>query len=285
MSTARTWLITRNNPEIPAQDYLKDLYEKTGAIFVAGQLERGEEGTPHIQAYMNFKQAVRITKITKYDKKIHAEKVKIDNGAHKYCMKEETRVEGPWEYGTKPVQRNNKEDWEEVRKMAKEGRLEDIPADIYIKHYGNLTRIMKDNMKVQDSDHLRGIWIHGAPGTGKSRWAREQGLPFYPKLCNKWWDGYQGQELVIMDDIGRDHKCLGQQLKIWTDRYGCILETKGGAITDKYKWFIVTSQYTIEDIWTDDSETVAALLRRFQVYDIKAINSLGLKLSGINGEK
>lgn len=37
-----------------------------------------------------------------------------------------------------------------------------------------------------------------------------------------------------MDDIGKDHKCLGQQLKIWSDRYGCILETKGGAVIDNY---------------------------------------------------
>jgi len=30
-------------------------------------------------------------------------------------MKEETRIDGPWEFGVKPVQRNNKTDWEEVK--------------------------------------------------------------------------------------------------------------------------------------------------------------------------
>lgn len=279
----RTWLITKNNPDTDSRDWLCALYEKSGAVYVCGQLEKGANGTPHIQAYVNFKTPQRLAKLQKYDKKIHAVPVKVDNGAHDYCMKEETRVEGPWEFGKKPINRNNKEDWDQVRKMAKEGRLDEIPADIYIKHYGNLTKIMKDHMEIKDNDHLRGIWIHGAPGTGKSRWGREQGLPFYPKLCNKWWDGYQGQELVIMDDIGRDHKCLGQQLKIWTDRYGCILETKGGAITDKYNWFIVTSQYTINDIWEEDQETVAALLRRFQVYKIEDIKKLGLILG--NREK
>lgn len=54
-----------------------------------------------------------------------------------------------------------------------------------------------------------------------------------------------------MDDIGPDHKVLGQQLKIWSDRYACVLETKGGALADKYTDFIVTSQYHIDEIWED----------------------------------
>lgn len=67
-----------------------------------------------------------------------------------------------------------------------------------------------------------------------------------------------------MDDIGLDHKVLGQQLKIWSDRYGCVLETKGGAIADGYSDFVVTSQYSIEEIW-EDEPTRDALKRRFKV--------------------
>lgn len=44
-----------------------------------------------------------------------------------------------------------------------------------------------------------------------------------------------------MDDIDVSHECLAQQLKLWSDRYGVILETKGGAVTDEYKNFVVTS--------------------------------------------
>lgn len=67
-----------------------------------------------------------------------------------------------------------------------------------------------------------------------------------------------------MDDIGKEHHVLGQQLKIWADRYGCILETKGGAVASSYDWFVVTSQYSIEEIWEDEA-TREALNRRFQV--------------------
>lgn len=73
----------------------------------------------------------------KHCSRAHFEPVKVDNGVSAYAMKEETRVpgEGPWEFGIKPVKRNSKEDWEEVRKNAMEGKLDKIPADIFVKHY------------------------------------------------------------------------------------------------------------------------------------------------------
>lgn len=83
----------------------------------------------------------RASLLKKMDKRLHIEIVKVNNGADAYCMKEETRVEGPWEFGIKPVQRNSKADWEEVYAKAKEGKLSDIPADIRVKHYANLKRI------------------------------------------------------------------------------------------------------------------------------------------------
>ena len=71
--------------------------------------------------------------------------VKKDNGVAAYTMKEETRLEGPWEFGVKPVKRNNKDDWEEVKANAMAGNLDKIPADIFVKHYGNLRQIAKDH--------------------------------------------------------------------------------------------------------------------------------------------
>lgn len=129
------------------------------------------------------------------------EPVKRNNGADDYCMKEDTRVEGPWEFGEKPVRRNVKTDWDQVWKDAVEGNMDNIPADIKVKHYVNLQRIQKDHIKVTDSKDMRGVWIWGKAGVGKSRKAREDYPEFYPKLCNKWFDGYKGEKVVIMDDL------------------------------------------------------------------------------------
>lgn len=281
MATCRNYLMTLNNPKENVQDYLQLIHEKSKAVYTCGQLEQGESGTPHIQFFMNFKTPVRASHIKKLDNRLHIEQVQNNNGADNYCMKEEGRLEGPYEFGTKPVRRQSKVDWAEIKKNAQEGNLDKIPEDIYVKYYSSLTKIKKDHMLPTDSDHLRGIWIYGPAGSGKSRWVRDeckrQCLSLYPKLVNKWWDGYQGQEIVVMDDIDPKHEFLSQQLKLWTDRYGVILENKGGACVDNYKWFIITSQYRINDIWKDD-ETRDALKRRIKEYGIEEVTGLKLTL-------
>lgn len=281
--TCRNFLCTLNLDTGDGwSDYLEELKKLCGAEYVVGQLERGEkEGHLHIQFYMNFKNPVRVSAITKHNKRIHVEKVRVNNGADKYCMKKETRVEGPVEFGIKPVEHNKKTDWEQVWSKAKEGKLEEIPASIRVIHYNKLKSIAKDHMEFSDADHLRGIWIYGKAGSGKSRWVREHCSPLYPKLCNKWWDGYQGEPYVVMDDVMPEHKILSQQLKIWSDRYDCILETKGGAAHAQYQWFIVTSQYSIDEVFSDDRDR-EALHRRFQEYPITAIDGLKLELKNVS---
>lgn len=117
--------------------------------------------------------------------------MKINNGAHTYCMKEETRLDGPWEYGEKPVQRNNKTDWEEVKKNAQTGDLDKIPSDIYVQNYFALRAIAKDHQKFTNrTEARRCIWYHGIAGAGKTRKANTEHPDSYMKLSNKWWDGY-----------------------------------------------------------------------------------------------
>lgn len=261
--TAQNFIMTLNNPTIGTEEHLLYMHNNCKAVYTVGQLERGEEGTIHIQYYMSFKNSIRPSAIKKYCKRSHIQVVKFNNGADRYCMKEDTRIEGPFEFGLKPVRRNVKTDWDEVWTKAATGNLLAIPAEIRIRSYSNLKRIEKDHIVIKDHTDLRGIWIYGPSGSGKSRMAREQYPDAYPKLCNKWWDGYQGQKNVIMDDIGLEHKCLAQQLKIWADRYGCILENKGGAMASNYEKFVITSQYTIDDIF-EDEKTREALHRRFK---------------------
>lgn len=264
-SKSRNFLMTLNNPVEECEDYLKALHGKLGAAYTCGQLEKGANGTPHIQFFMNWKEPIRLSKIKKADNKLHIEVVKINNGAHTYCMKEETRLDGPWEFGTKPVQRNSKQDWEEVKQHALTNQLEKIPADIYVRHYRNLTQIAKDHMVTpQRTFERKCYWLWGETGLGKSKAAFSWSESIYPKMQNKWWDGYSGQKTVVLDEFDKEHRCLFSHLKKWADPWQpFIAEAKNTAMPPDYDIFIVTSNYSLEDLFRDEPDKLNPLLRRF----------------------
>lgn len=114
----------------------------------------------------------------------------------------------------------------------------------------------------------RGIWISGRPGTGKSTWAHKFGEAvggYYEKAQNKWWDGYTGEKVVIMDDV--DNDALLHYMKIWADTFPCKGEVKGSTVWLYHDWFIVTSNFTIEEICEmkqDGYKYVDAVKRRFK---------------------
>ncbi len=82
---------------------------------------------------MNFPNSVRSSVFKKHDPRIHYEKVsRTPDKAETYCLKEETRIDGPWEFGIKPVRLNSKHDWEQVLADAKVGKLDSIPPSIIV---------------------------------------------------------------------------------------------------------------------------------------------------------
>lgn len=59
-------------------------------------------------------------------------------------MKEDTRLEGPYEFGNKPVKRNSKTDWNEQLQLAKTGQFDKIDANIMLRHFNNIKAIHKE---------------------------------------------------------------------------------------------------------------------------------------------
>nr|WAE42261.1 MAG: replication associated protein [Cressdnaviricota sp.] len=258
MSKAKRWCYTLNNPTAPLN--LDATYHIYGD-------EVGESGTHHYQGFVIFKTQKRLTALKKLSPNAHWETTRGTNiQASEYCKKDGKFVET----GELPKEKHilggeaTKRKYEEAFAQAKLGNLDEISADLRVKHYRTFKEIQKDYMlHLPPLDDTCGTWYYGHSGVGKSRRARDEHPSAYLKQSNKWWDGYQQEDAVIIDDFDKSHACLGHYLKIWADHYEFMGETKGGQIKLRPKHIIVTSQYQIEDVW-DDVETVDALNRRFR---------------------
>ena len=198
-----------------------------------------------------------------------------------YITKEDKNPEC-WNYDVEAVLK--KENPKLTAKMAAGMTAEELTERVHPRELqrtiagAQLARML--TRKLEDLDGPCGIWIKGAAGVGKSFGVRKvfKGK-LYLKDHNKWWDGYDGEETVLIDDVHMDSRFLVHFLKIWADAYPYNAETKGGMMRIRPKWIIVTSNYDLEDLGRTEGrqgeikymepEDLAALRRRFREIEVK----------------
>ena len=268
MSKFRSFCFTHNNYDgTEVEDGISCKY------IVYGK-EIGESGTPHLQGFIQFECQRSLSAVVKSLPGCHVTVARNVEASIVYCKKEAAFTER----GVMPVFKKHelggdatKRKWEDVWDLAKNNQIEEIDPETRIKHYKTLRCIQKDfGVRADDmeapSDWKGILWIYGEPGTGKSRFVRENWSreDIYDKTLNKWFDGYNGEKIVLLDDFGKESACLGGHLKRWGDRYSFPAEIKGGKMDIRPERIVVTSNYHPDEIW-EEPMVLAAIMRRTEI--------------------
>jgi len=267
---SRGFVFTCNNYTLEHEERVRKLVSR----WLLYGREIGESGTPHLQGVIWFQNPRSLGSLIK---KLPGFHLAVARGTaeenEEYCSK----GGDVWSSGERPLSSEEQgalggaaqtDRWDLARAQASEGKFGEIDSELYIKYQAAFHRIYSlalETAPLVATDVLNNFWFWGKSGTGKSREARRRWPNAYLKAKNKWWSGYMFQDVAIIDDVDPQHSVwIGAFLKEWSDHYPFQAEVKGSSMVIRPKIFVVTSQYRIEDIFTDP-ETVAALQRRFQV--------------------
>lgn len=289
---AKHWVFTVNNYGDEDCSQFEDLKE-FATYYVYGK-EISDSGTEHLQCYFAFKKTIYLTQLKRYWPRGHFEvmQTKRPEIAANYCKKGEQSHEEWSKLGTKGPNfgknaewtefgeisesqaaagnRENKNIWIEARENAMQGNFEKIPPHILIPNYGSFKKFHFDHQpRPEDLDDCCGEWIWGPPGVGKSYTARIENPSYYDKMLNKWWDQYDGEDCILLDDFEIDHSMFGHFLKRWADRYSFTAEVKNHIMQLRPKKILVTSNHHPKDIWT--GTMLEAILRRFKIREIQVL--------------
>jgi hypothetical protein len=266
MQRSKGFIFTLNNYKDEDEIRVQNIECK---YLIYGREQAPTTGTHHLQGYIQFQNARYIRAVTNlFPKGTHTE---IAKGSAEQNIKYTSKDGNTFEKGDKPLNKTEQkqlqiEDWNTARDLAKKGLFDDIRSDLYIRYKNAFHSIARDAYVCpNDLSNVCGRWIYGKSGAGKSKMARELYPDAYMKNpTTKWWDGYQNQEHVILDDFDKYMKGQAYYLKIWSDRYSFPAETKGSCAMIRPSIICITSQYHPTEIW-DDEETLEAIRRRFRM--------------------
>lgn len=241
---SRGWCFTINNFSEEELHTINGLGNAQSVRYLIFGKECGKEGTPHLQGYVEYKNAVRLSTVKEDLPRAHLEVRKgTPDEAATYCKKD-----GEWsEFGEIP-KKGKRSDLEEVAEQVLNGAslqevAEESPGTVVRFHRGlEAIRLMRMTHRTEPP---KVYWLWGGTGVGKTRQSAVGS--FYMKDGTKWWDGYDQQDRIVIDDF--DGAWPFRDLLRLLDRYPYQGQTKGGYVKINSPEIYITCEHPPEKWW------------------------------------
>jgi len=239
------------------------------AVYV---VETGKDGKAHMQAFIHFTRPLALTTIKSRlkSKSIHCETVINDEAAVHYCSKPHDgcsckhcsktgeRLYGPVEIGKMPnyEKKSSETPTELLIAMIESGKTDEEIAKeaawALLRHCRGIASLRFALMRESSRKwrEVEVILLTGEAGTGKTAFAISDSADGYfkPDLSKKeiWFDGYQGERTLILDDF-RGTSCKFEQLLKLLDGHQLSIPIKGGHTYALWTRVYITSNTTPEE--------------------------------------
>lgn len=213
--------------------------EAMGASYLVFQTEMGEQGTLHFQGYLEFKAQVRFSHIKRFLPTAHIELARgTPQQCDEYCSKEETRMDGPYRFGTMSRGQGSRSDVLALRNAVRAGATDrelfddDECAGPAIRYPSGVARLRAAFEVPPERPDVRVIFHFGPPGTGKTHCAHSAEAFYFDGNSGEFWVGYNGQDTLILDEFG-GHVLKPLIFQRLCDKYPLWLPIKGGQVPCK----------------------------------------------------
>lgn len=240
--------------------------------------------TEHLQIFISFRQNYGFKSLKKIlGNETHFEACKVDD----------------WNYNLKDmryeIQDNRKQgsrtDLMQCKQILEEGgNMRDVCTKYFnLQIYRTAEKWLTYMETPRKSQEIDIRWYHGSSGAGKTRSVYDEfGTKVFCPINYKWWEGYDGHEVILIDDFRKDYCKFHELLKL-LDRYPYRNECKGGSRQIKATTFVITCPYSPSDVYST-REDLFQLTRRINQTrlfgtEVKIGNTDYLDLADLEGDE
>lgn len=223
-----------------------------------------DTGREHWQSFVVFKKRARLARAKRETGcatgHFEVSRAKDLTVAAAYCKKQESRKPGtePFEFGELPDIRTGQGNRSDLEEFAKAIRSATPIRDILEKYPVESVKYCSSMLKLRSfapppvRDSVTTFLFWGATGSGKTHLAFELAPNAYRVMygnCGTWFDGYDGENEIILDEFDGTQMSIGQLLQI-CDKYRYRIEYKGGSNWSAWSAVFITANHDYKS-WYD----------------------------------
>lgn len=222
-----------------------------------------ETGKPHLQFHITFKRAYSFKAL----KKLH----ETVSWRAQYCQQDNNYVRKRTSILLIDIDNRKKKGGRSDLDEARSTVSSTLSMREVVKNTTNCQAIRSSEIWLKYNEPVRAIqpitvhWYYGGTGTGKTRQVFEMHDPeeVYRPVNYKWWEGYDGHKVVLLDDLRKDF-CKFHELLTLIDIYPYKVECKGGSRQIQATTFYITCCHPPEKVYQTE-EDVQQLVRRLSI--------------------